>query len=71
MAVRCSRGRGDGRLRKKTGARSAEEVEGKVGLQRSLTEIRAEMGVVEEGKGRLDNSREDAEERMRMRGGVD
>ena len=44
---------------------------GKVGLQRSLTEIRAEIEVVEEGKGRLDNSREDAEERMRMRGGVD
>ena len=41
-----------------------------MGLQRSLTEIRAEIEVVEEGKGRL-NSREDAEERMRMRGGVD
>ncbi len=42
-----------------------------MGLQRSLTEIRAEIEVVEEGKGRLDNSREDAGERMRMRGGVD
>ena len=57
-------------MEKETGARSAEEVEGKVGLQRSLTEIRAEIEVVEEGKGRL-NSREDAEERIRMRGGVD